>query len=163
MASVNDSLIQIQTLTKKNLEILKAINDSFFTKQNHLTVKVGDASYVMPSFISLENKINSLQAAFENLVNAPSTGEAYFNFDGDSRAIEVRGYTHTPLSISLDKVDEFGVEQNDIFKDFLTPVPYINIPLQTLPNDITSVNVKTVIPESEQLVDVFRGKINEDS
>ena len=35
MASVAEYLSQLQTLTQRNLEILKAINDSFFTKKEH--------------------------------------------------------------------------------------------------------------------------------
>ena len=78
MANVVDYLNSIQKLTDTNLQILKALNDSFYTKQNHLYAKVDDSTYVIPSFLSLENKINMLQENFENLVNAPETAEAYF-------------------------------------------------------------------------------------
>ena len=163
MASINDCLVQIQKLTQKNLEILKAINDSFLTDQNHLSVKIGETAYAMPSFISLENKINSLQENFENLINAPKTGEAYFNFDGDSRAIEVRSYTHTPNSIKLNTVNKFEVEQNDIFKDFLTPTPYIHFNLNNIPNDLVSVNVKKIIPKNSELINIFTSKLGENA
>lgn len=153
MANIAEYLSQIQTLTKKNLEILQAINDSFFTKREHLTVSVGDTQYVIPSFISLENKINSLQENFSNLVLAPKTGEATFNFDGNSKTIEVKGYTCTPNSLDIDvsQINGFTVEQNDIFKDFMTPNPYLKIDLQTLPNDITTVNVRKVAVKSDTL------------
>ena len=85
-----------QDLTKKNLEILKGINDSFFTKQNHLSVNIGEDKFVIPSFISLENKINALEENFTNLINSPKQGEAYFNLNGNHRAIEVKSYTQTP-------------------------------------------------------------------
>ena len=160
MATVADYLVQIQKLTQKNLDILKTINDSFYTKQSRLSVQIGDTAYAIPSFVSLENKINYLQEAFNNLVNAPSTGEAFFNYDGSSRSIEVRGYSTTPNRIILSPINasknetgentlSFGVNRNNIFKDFLTPVPYIKFDLSTLPNDITSVNVKKIIPKSE--------------
>ena len=64
-----DYLSQLQKLTHQNLDILKTINESFFTKQNHLQVAVGDANYVIPSFISLENKINILEENFNNLIH----------------------------------------------------------------------------------------------
>ena len=41
MASVTEYLNRLQDLTLRNLEILQAINDSFFTKQNHLSVNIG--------------------------------------------------------------------------------------------------------------------------
>ena len=47
------------------------------------------------SFLSLENKINALRDDFENLVNAPKTGEAHFTFDGSSKVIELKGYNNT--------------------------------------------------------------------
>ena len=56
MANVVDYLNSIQKLTDTNLQILKTINDSFYTKQNHLYAEVNDTTYVIPSFISLENK-----------------------------------------------------------------------------------------------------------
>jgi hypothetical protein len=100
MASVVDYLSQIQKLTNTNLQILKTLNESFYTKKKHLFAEIDNETYVIPSFLSLENKLNALQENFENLVKAPETCEAYFNFDGNSRAIEVRKYNHTPDSIS---------------------------------------------------------------
>lgn len=161
MASITECLLQIQKLTSQNLSILQAINDSFLSKQSHLTVQIGDSTYAMPSFIYLENKINALQESFNNVVNAPTTGEAYFNFTGDSRSIEVRGYTHTPNRLVLDNVTNFGVLNNDVLKDFLTPMPYVKFNLKELPNDITSVVVKKVIPKNENLKSIFTGQLSE--
>jgi hypothetical protein len=160
MANVINYLEEIQKLTNTNLEILKTLNDSFFTKKNHLIAQVNDASYVIPSFISLENKINMLQENFENLVHAPETGEAHFNFDGNTRSIEVKKYSYVPDSISLHEISNYEVEQNDIFKDFLTPIPYVNLELPTLPNDIVEVNVKKIIPKSADLKEIFKTKLS---
>ena len=162
MTSVTDYLLQLQSLTKTNLEILQAINKSFTTQQQHLAVEVSGSTYAIPSFISLENKVNALQENFENLVHAPLTGEACFNFDGDSRAIEVRSYTHVPHRLKLNNVKNFKINNNDIFKDFLTPVPYVNFDIPNLPNDITSVNVKKIIPLTNELKDKFKSLLGED-
>lgn len=158
-ANVADYLAQIETLTKTNLQILKSLNDSFFTKKSHLISEIDDNKYVIPSFLSLENKINMLQDNFENLVKAPETCEAYFNFDGNTRAIEVRKYSHVPDSVKLPLVNSFNVESNNIFKDFLTPVPYINLDLPTLPNDIVEVNVKKIIARSSTAQNMFKSKL----
>lgn len=163
MNSITNCLDQLQRLTQRNLEILKAINDSFFTNQTHIAVNIGDINYAIPSFISLENKINYLQENFNNLINAPKTGEAYFNLDGNSRAIEVRGYTHTPNSIVLPNINTFGYETNNIFKDFLSPKPYINIDLSSFPNDITSTNVKKIIPKNQELIDRFKSLLGDNA
>lgn len=149
--NITDYLNNIQNLTKQNLEILQAINDSFFTKKEHITTAVGNRSFAIPSFISLENKVNALQEGFNNLVNAPETGEAYFNFDGNSKAIEMRSFNTAPEKIKLEAPTKFEVKTNNIFKDFLSPVPYVNFNLTALPNDITTVRVKKVIPLTSEL------------
>lgn len=161
MNNITDFLDQLQKLTNRNLEILQALNESFYTKKNHLTVNIGDVNYVIPSFISLENKINTLQETLHNLVYAPTTGEAFINMDGNSRQIEVRGYTHTPNSIKMDVVNNFGINQNSIFKDFLTPIPYINVDLKTIPNDITTVNIKKVVPINIEIINKFKEFLGE--
>lgn len=159
MASVTEHLVKIQELTQANLDILKAINDSFFTKQNHLSVNVLGNQYAIPSFITLENKLNSLTANFENLVNSPDSGEAFFTFDGNSRAIQVRSYTSTPNSLTLKPVKEFNVETNDVFKDFMTPNPHINLNVQSLPNDTVEVVVKKIIPLHNDLIALYKSKL----
>ena len=62
--NIADYLTQIENLTATNLQILKTINDSFFTKKAHLFAEIDDTTYVIPSFLSLENKINMLQENF---------------------------------------------------------------------------------------------------
>lgn len=156
MANVTEYLIKLQELTQTNLDILQAINDSFFTDKNHLAVNISGTQYALPSFLSLENKLNVLSENFENLIKSPETGEAYFCIDGNSRAIELKPYTSAPNPVILEEVDNFEVENNDMFKDFLTPSPYININLKELPNDITDVLVKKVIPINQELKNRFK-------
>ena len=163
MTNVYDYLLQLQSLTKKNLEILQTLNDSLTTNHKYLSVNVGDKSYTIPSFLALENKINHLQENFENLVNAPLSGEAHFNFDGNSRSIELKSYTHVPHRLILDNVKNFSIEENDIFKDFLTPIPYVKFPVNTLPNDITTLNIKKIIPRSTQLIDHLKSFLGSDA
>lgn len=162
MATVTDYLIKIQDLTKQNLDILKTLNESFFTNKSHINTNIAGVNYSIPSFLSLENKVNALRDDFENLVNAPKTGEAHFTFDGSSRVIELRGYTNTPAAINLPEVNEFDMESNNIFKDFLNPVPYINFSLSDVPDDIVTVDIKKVIPKNtellEKLIDIIGEK-----
>ena len=82
--SLTEYLTEIQELTKKNLEILKALNNSFYTKSEHLSVTIDNTNYVIPSFISLENKLNMLEDNLENLVNAQRTREAAFKFNSNT-------------------------------------------------------------------------------
>ena len=160
MSNVSEYLTQLQALTKKNLEILKALNQAFYTKSEHLSVVVDEESFIIPSYLALENRLNSLQDNFENLVNAPKTGEAAFDFNGNTQVIEMKGFSNTPAralsGVDRDQYAEFQVKKNQIFKDFCTPQPFIKIELTTLPTDIQEVNVKKVIPINKDLIDLVR-------
>lgn len=154
--TVTETLQQITNLFEQQLQILKVLNDSFFTKQSHLEAVVGDTRYVIPSFLSLENKINFLQDAFNNLVNSPQTGEAWYNFDGNSRAIEVRGYQAAPNPITLSVPTQFGTEEITRFKDMMSPSPYVNVDLSSIPDDINQVVVRKIIPYNDTLVSLLK-------
>lgn len=153
MASVSEHLLLLQKLTQTNLEILQSLNDSFYTKQDHLYVDINDTKYVIPSFISLENKINMLEENFNNLVNSPASGEAYFNIDGNSRTIEVKSYNNTPNSLKLNEVNDFIVDDTNIniLRSLLTPAPKVRFNIPNIPNDIVTVNVKKIMVKSDAL------------
>ena len=155
MSTLNNYLIQLQKLTQTNLDLLTAVNGALKGDATSTKVEINGKSYDIPSFVSLENKVNSLQETINNIVYAPNTGEALINMTGNSRIIELRGYTHTPNSLTLDIPSEFGVEENTIFKDFLTPQPYVKFDISTIPNDITSVNIKKIIPKTEKMLSFF--------
>ena len=161
MANITEYFEKLQKLTQTNCEILKAINDAFFTKSDYLTANVDGKQYVVPSFMSLDNKINALTENFNNLVYAPKTGEATFNFDGSSKTIELKGYSCTPNSVSLNIPTEFNVEQNQIFKDFLNPLPYLHFDITSIPNDLNKVVVKKVVAHSDKMREEFKSLLTE--
>lgn len=160
--TVSESLLQIAELTKQNLQILKMLNDSFYTKSNHLSTRVGDTTYTIPSYIALENKINHVQDAFNNLVHAAKTGETWFNFDGNSKEICVRGYQAAPSPVDLTIKTKFETEARQLFKDMLTPQPYLNFDMSKLPDDIHQVRVKKVIPYHSALINILKGYIGDE-
>lgn len=159
---VSDYLAKIEELTNTNLKLLKTLNDSFFADQSYLNVDLGEnGSYVLPSFVSLENKVNMLQNNFENLVNAPKTSEAHFTFDGNSRVIEVFGYEQSPNPVMLTEQTTFDHEENDTFKDFLSPVPYLKFDVSSIPDNLTTVVIKKVVALSEKTKGMFSDILGE--
>jgi hypothetical protein len=167
--TINTCLEKIEDITRQNLELLKTINQAFTTKHEHLAVVIDGTQYMVPSFISLENKINTLQQNLENIVNAPSTGECFTFFDGTTQRLELSGYSTTPVQTQPDASRDsdnkavFGVEQNDIFKDFLNPMPYARILLGTIPNNVKTVCVKKVALKNQQLIDLVLDSLGEQS
>ena len=154
--SITECLNQMIALTKKNLAILKAVNDSFYTKKNHLAVLVEDETYVIPSFISLESRIEALENNLQNIVDAPLTGEAFTYYDGTTQKIELSGYSTTPNHVELNQPSSFNVETNNIFKDFMTPNPYVKFDIQSIPNNIKHVNVKKIALYNESLINAIQ-------
>jgi hypothetical protein len=163
MANITEYFERLQKLTQTNCEILKTINDAFYSKSDYLTANVDGKQYVVPSFMSLDNKINALTENFNNLVYAPKTGEATFNFDGASKTIELKGYSCTPDSLSLTTPTEFNVEQNQIFKDFLNPSPYLHFDITSIPNDLNKVVIKKVVAHSDAMKSEFKSLLTETS
>ena len=117
--NINDCLEQLIALTKENMNILTALNESFYAKKDHVSVQVEGVQFAIPSFLSLESKIDTLQQNLENVLNAPKTGEAFTYFDGTTQKIELSGYASTPTHVDLSAVKQFSVESNNIFKDFI--------------------------------------------
>lgn len=151
--TVTEALYQMVDLTKQNLQILQVLNDSFFTKANHLQATINDVTYTVPSYIALENKVNHLQDAFSNLVHMAQSGEAWLHFDGNSKEIRVRGYQTAPNPISIEAPQAFFAEEKPMFKDMLSPQPYLKFDMSGLPDDINKVIVKKIIPYNQELLD----------
>lgn len=150
--SISDALTRITDLTEKNLNILKTIEESFRTRRSHLGVDIDGTTYSIPSFISLETRIETMEHNLENILNAPLTGEAFVYHDGTTQKMELSGYSVTPnhvdVKIERDNITGnglFNVEQNSIFKDFMNPNPYIHIDIASIPNTTKHVNIRKII------------------
>lgn len=160
MANITEYLKQIQALTNKNLDILQAINQSFFTKRTNTTVQIENEKYIIPSFLALENKLQLLEDNFENLVNAPKTGVAAFNFNGNTQEIQMISYANVPESI-LPTFDgnepKFNVKSSAALKDMLSPTPYLKMNVTSLPDSVLKVNVKKIVFKSAEAAALAKG------
>ena len=152
MSNLTEVLSGIQNVTDRNLEILRALNDSFYSKREHVVAIIGGEKYVIPSYLYLESKIGDLENNFENLVNAPKTGTAAFVFDGNTQEIQLKSFANTPEGLKLEAPTNFSVEDNPIFKDFLSPNPYVRLDISTVGSDITEVVVKKVAIRNDELL-----------
>lgn len=153
-ANITEVLSKMQDLTNQNLEILTTLNEAFHTKREYLTLKVNDTTYNVPSFVSLQNQLNTLKSNFENLVEAPKTGTANFIFDGNTRSIQCGGFNICPDAVTLQNVSEFNIDYNDVLKDFMTPMPYLKFNIGSISNHVTNVLIKKVVLFNNDLIDV---------
>lgn len=159
--TINDAILQLNELTKDNLEILRGLNDAFYTKRSNVSLEVRGQRFVIPSYLSLENKVNHLQDAFDSLVHSADRGGAWFNFDGNSRKILVDKFEYAPSLITPKWSTDVKIDKVDLFKDMLTPVPYINVSVNDLPESITQVVVKKVVPYNSDLIDKVKTYVGE--
>lgn len=161
--NINDCLSQIVALTRQNLELLTALNESFYTRKEHIAVQIEGQSFAIPSFLSLESKIDSLQQNLDNLLNAPKTGEAFTYFDGTTQKMELSGYASTPTHVDLGVVTQFGVETNNVFKDFMSPNPYVRLDIRSIPNNIKHVNIKKIAIKNAELKSLLDALIGDET
>lgn len=160
--NINDCLSQIVALTRQNLELLTALNESFYTRKEHIAVQIEGQSFAIPSFLSLESKIDSLQQNLDNLLDAPKTGEAFTYFDGTTQKMELSGYASTPTHVDLGAVTQFGVETNNVFKDFMSPNPYVRLDIRSIPNNIKHVNIKKIAIKNTELKSLLDALIGDE-
>ena len=161
MNSFTECLKQITSLTKKNLQILRMLNDAFYTKKNHLVSIVDGEQYVIPSFLSLESKIDNLEANLQNILDAPKTGEAFTYYDGTTQKIELFGYSNTPPKTDLTPPDTFTASINHIFKDFMTPQPMIRLDIGGISNNIKHAIIKKVVIKDPNLLNLVISNVND--
>lgn len=157
--NVSEALLKLVDLTSENVKLLEALNDSFYSKNAHIQTDIQGKKFTIPSFLSLENKINHLQDAFDNLVHSAKAGDAWMNFDGNSKEIKLVGYNPMGNPIELSIKDPNGGETKNIntkkpsfFKDMLSPIPYINFALATLPDNVSQINVRKIVLYDEALI-----------
>jgi len=157
--NVSEALLKLVDLTSENVKLLEALNDSFYSKNAHIQTDIQGKKFTIPSFLSLENKINHLQDAFDNLVHSAKAGDAWMNFDGNSKEIKLVGYNPMGNPIELSIKDPNGGETKNIntkkpsfFKDMLSPSPYINFALATLPDNVSQINVRKIVLYDKALI-----------
>ena len=144
MSSFEQYLEKIQELTNQNLELLQLINDSLYTNANSVSATINNTIYTIPSFLFLESKINDLEGNWRRLINSPKSGEAAFVMDGAVNKIVLNGFDNAPAPISFDLPSEYGVESNNIFKDFISPLLYLKFDISEVEDYINKVNVRKV-------------------
>ena len=157
MTSFAKYMSKLQELTQKNLDILTLLNDSLYSKQLHNEAIIGGTKYSIPSYIYIENKLNDLEGNWRRLVNAPRTGQAAFVFDGNTQRIQVCGFENSPIPVDAKRDDNFYVENNDIFKDFVSPLIYLKYNLSELPEDINTVSVRKIAIHNESIFNTIKG------
>jgi len=144
MARITEALKELATYSQENLKILSGLNDAFYTNKDYIDITVNETGYKIPSFLSLSKKLTDLSESFDRIVNAPKTGSAAYNFDGNTRKIFFESYENVPAIPDFSAAAKFSTYNPSLFKDLIAPSPALNFSFSSVPSDINSVFVRKI-------------------
>lgn len=124
---------KLQQLTAENLSMLKALNESFHTNSAKVAITLNDSVYNIPSFLALSNRLSALEDSFQNLVDAPRTGTAAFDFGGSTQKIIMDSYAVSPAKPQPVLKDSAFITGADFFKDIMMPSICVKFDISSSP------------------------------
>ena len=100
-STIKDHYIKIQELYNNAVNILTAINQSFYSSSSEINVNFLDTDNIVntiriPSFLYLENRIEQLDSNFNSLFEMPKSGEAWFHKASDMYKLELVHSNNAP-------------------------------------------------------------------
>lgn len=153
----NDTLkeyyVKLESLWNNVTNILLAINQSLHTNASEVTVQISDTDDAtttvrIPSFLYLENKLESLSNNFSNLFNMPNSGEAWFssNENNNMYKLEMVRANTSPLSPIFDTNNLYAsLTDNNFLKDLVSPKTFLKVNISNLPDNINKLYMKKYI------------------
>lgn len=157
--TLKEYYVNLQSLYNNALNILTALNQSLRTSSSEVVVNITNSDDTVsllriPSFLYLENKLESLESNLENLIHMPESGEAWFNTASSMHKLELVKNSNAPLvpSISSNVSDMFvQYTDNNILKDMVLPKMFLRLNISNLPDNINDIQMKKIIIKSYDL------------
>lgn len=153
----NDTLkeyyVKLENLWSNAVNLLTAMNQSLHTNASEITVTLMDTDNIestirIPSFIYLENKLESLNNNFSSLFNMPNSGEAWFQNTENSNMYKLQMVQSctapvTPLFNTKNLVA--SLTDNNVLKDMVSPKTFLKLNVDNIPNNIEKIFIKKII------------------
>lgn len=150
-STIKDHYIKIQELYNNAVNILTAINQSFYSSSSEINVNFLDTDNIVntiriPSFLYLENRIEQLDSNFNSLFEMPKSGEAWFHKASDMYKLELVHSNNAPEKpILADNKLLAYVKDTNIFRDLVNPKTYLKLNISNLPDNIEKILVKKIL------------------
>ena len=163
--TLKEYYIKLEGLFNDTVNMLTAINQSLYTNGSEVSVTIKDSlnneSVIrIPSFLYLENKLEILSNIFNNLVDLPKSGEAWFNASESSNMYKLKmvksGYAPIKPEISDDTPVAF-ISDNNVLRDLVSPRTNLRLNLNNLPYNINNIYVKKIIIHSSIIYNSLSG------
>ena len=151
--TLKDYYINLETLWNNAVNILTAINQSLHTNSSEITVNITDtddsvSTVRLPSFLYLENKLETLDNNFSNLFNLPSSGEAWFSSNENSNMYKLQMLKSgvAPITPNINGNSLIAsLTDSNILKDLVSPKTFLKVNIDNLPDNIENIFVKKII------------------
>lgn len=149
--TLKEYYVKLQGMYNNAVNMLTAINQSLSTTSSEISITIADTDDAkttvrIPSFIYLENKIEQLSNNFSNLLQMPSSGQAWFSNDNNMYKLQMVQSNIAPVKpvINDDSIIA-SLKPNTFLKDLVNPRTFLKINIDNVPNNVSEIYVKKLI------------------
>ena len=146
--TIKEYYVKIFDLYTNCVNMLTALNQSLSSSSPQIVVDMvnndGDHSTVsIPSFLYLENKLDTIENSLTNLINIPKSGDAWFENKSNMYKFHLVKSNSAPQKPNIDDKDIVAsYTDNNYFKDLVTPKLYLKMNIKNLTNNIEKMFVR---------------------
>ena len=160
VSSIKEYYIKLHNMMNNCVNMLTALSQSLTTSSPEITLKMIDASgeqvdVRVPSFIYIENKLESLENTIDMLTDLPNSGEAWFNKSSNMYKLELVKSNVAPSTpiVKGDALNEIRsyITKNNILKDVVNPQMSLRIYLGNIGDNISEIAMKKYVFFNESL------------
>jgi len=146
--TIKDYYIKLSKLYTNCTNMLTALNQSLSSSSPQIVINLEDNdgtenTVTIPSFLYLENKLDTLENSLSNLINIPNSGDAWFENNSNMYKIHMIKSNVAPQKPIIDGnniVTSFT--DNNYFKDLVSPKLYLKLNISNLTNNIEKIFVR---------------------
>ena len=162
-SSLKEYYIKLERLYNNAVNMLTAINQSLSTSASEVTINVADTddtttTVKIPSFLYLENKLESIDNNFSSLFEMPYSGEAWFQKTSNMFKLQLVKSNSAPITPTFDSSNIYtSMKDNNILKDMVSPKMYMKVDISNIPDNIDEMFIKKfVFYDKKECVFLYR-------
>lgn len=150
-SSLKEYYIKLERLYNNAVNMLTAINQSLSTSASEVTINVADTddtttTVKIPSFLYLENKLESIDNNFSSLFEMPYSGEAWFQKTSNMFKLQLVKSNSAPITPTFDSSNIYtSMKDNNILKDMVSPKMYMKVDISNIPDNIDEMFIKKFV------------------
>lgn len=148
----NDTLkeyyVKLNEAWNNALNVLTAINQSLSSNSNQIQVEIANETYNIPSFLHIENRLDTLSNNFDALFDLPESGEAWLTNNEQLNSFKINlvrtGTSPVSPKVRFETI-RASLTDNNFLKDLVSPKTFLRLEIENLPENIEKILVKKII------------------